>query len=389
MPGADHLGKLVLEGVDIRAQRGNPVGPKRLVDEIPLGLAHMRRRQQDLIVDAPSFDQIDHPSGPIHHWKMVDRVLLHYLQRIAPGPVFRHDDRAPFRDDGERLVQRSALEQQPAQVAVGYCAFELTIAADEQNDTETTAIEHVEGVAQRGLACDADSRNIQATNPSANFAGGHTRIDHSGRYVDGNGGAGADRRAITNRDAGKYIRSRANENPRSEPYIAGQRCTRRNMAVVADHAFMIDDRAVIDDPPFADRGGRRDDGTGGHERAVSDRGTPRDRRRRMDDGRRQAAARLQRFEYPGPDVIATDRYVKALSHHVHGRIEALHSQPQDVFANLARRIVDHADLRLHSARLQCVQHHHAVAAGADQEKLLNRHWFLPSKRRQDRCRRAR
>src|SRR6185437_12483258 len=104
-------------------------------------------REQNLVVDPTTFNEIDDPPGGVHDGQMIDRMLLHYFERFAAGLVLVEHDRRPFCNGSKRLVEGRALEQQPAQVAVGDGPLELVAVADQEEDPEAAAVEHIERVA--------------------------------------------------------------------------------------------------------------------------------------------------------------------------------------------------------------------------------------------------
>src|SRR5947209_7029257 len=83
----DFFGKFDFERIDIRTKWSNPVGPERLIDKIPLGLAHVRGREQYLLIYSTPLDQVDDPPLAIDNREVIDHLSLHHLQRLAPCTV--------------------------------------------------------------------------------------------------------------------------------------------------------------------------------------------------------------------------------------------------------------------------------------------------------------
>ena len=71
-----------------------------------------------------------------------------------------------------------------------------------------------------------------------------------------------------------------------------------------------------------------------------------------------------------------DRDMKKLAGQFLAAIERLHNQSQNIASDPIGGFVKNANIGLRSAELQRIKHHHAVAACADKEKFLSRHWFL-------------
>ena len=138
---ADLGGELELELIDVGTKGRNPVGLEGLMNEFQLRFAHVRRGHENFVVDISPRDNIDDLAHTVGDRQVVDVVGLHEADGIAFGEA--DADRCGLLG-GQYLkpvIQARAIEEQPAQIAVGDGSFEAALGVVQQQDAATGRVE--------------------------------------------------------------------------------------------------------------------------------------------------------------------------------------------------------------------------------------------------------
>ncbi|OIQ75012.1 hypothetical protein GALL_433180 [mine drainage metagenome] len=153
---ADLRGQLAFEGVDMGAERCDPVAAERLLHQRHLIVTQMRRREIDALRQFAPGDEIDRAPGGIDHRHMVDAPRVHQRQHVALAGLEVDRERRVRGQGGERGIVAHPGQRSAAQVAIGHGAQQAAVGVRYQQDALRRGVQPGEGVVQGGVGGDAE-----------------------------------------------------------------------------------------------------------------------------------------------------------------------------------------------------------------------------------------
>jgi len=231
-----------------------------------------------------------------------------------------------IRNHREGVIKRNSLEQQSPQVTIGHGTFESSILVYQQENARASPIQFVKGIAHCRLARDANIRNIQLISPLTNSTRRYTYTRGPRLYIGGDHRTSANDRVVPDAYARQYVCASPNKHPISYPNIASQGRPGGEMTIVAHHAFMIDNRPMIDNDSIANCHSRGNDGTRRDKCSGPDIGTISNNSPRMHHRSWQASCVPQHIKHSRSREVVTDTDMKSFIEDLHVGIETLDGQ---------------------------------------------------------------
>ena len=145
-----HMGsELALEGIHVRAERGDPVGAEGFFDKGGFFFAQVRRREPDALGQFPPEHHVHRAVLCVQYRDVVDLVAVHQFEHGRGGCVFVHHLGGLRRQLAHQGRVVEPTQTGASQIAIGQRAHQLACFAEHHQQASGRGVQPQQGVPQR------------------------------------------------------------------------------------------------------------------------------------------------------------------------------------------------------------------------------------------------